>query len=88
MAYVTPSLSWGAFPGNPTTDIRSGCGTVHNVLDLPSPQKSVLRAPFTLGPTPPLDLRWPKTTPLLREVAALEYRPGLRAGLSVMKALR
>lgn len=87
MAYVTPSLSWGAFPGNPSTDIRSGCGVVHNVLDLPWPQKAVLRAPFTVGPTPPLDLRWPKTTPLLREVAALEYRPGFAAGVGVVRAL-
>jgi acyl-CoA reductase-like NAD-dependent aldehyde dehydrogenase len=87
IAYVTPSLSWGAFPGNEATDIRSGCDVVHNVLDLPSPQKAVLRSPFTLGPTPPLDLRWPKTTPVLREVAALEHRPGVSSGLRVARAL-
>jgi len=87
IAYVTPSLSWGAFPGNPTTDIRSGCDVVHNLLDLPSPQKSVLRGPFTVGRTPPLDLRFARLAPLLREVAALEYRPGVGAGIAVARAL-
>ena len=83
---MTPSLPWGAFPGNAATDIQSGTGHVHNVLDLPSPQKCVVRAPFTMGPTPPINLLSPKTTPLLREVAALEHRPGLRAGFGVLRA--
>jgi acyl-CoA reductase-like NAD-dependent aldehyde dehydrogenase len=86
MSYVTPSLSWGAFPGNPISDIRSGAGVIHNVLDLPSPQKSVLRGPFTIGTRPPLDLRDARACAVLREVAALEYRPSLRAGLSVVRA--
>lgn len=87
MAYVTPSLPWGAAPGNVVTDIQSGSGVVNNVLDLPSPEKSVVRAPFTMGKSPPLNLLWPKTTPLLREVAALEHRPGWRSGLGVARAL-
>jgi acyl-CoA reductase-like NAD-dependent aldehyde dehydrogenase len=86
MSYVTPSLSWGAFPGNPITDIGSGVGVVHNVLDLPSPQRSVLRGPFTVGAAPPLDLRTAQAGAVLREVASLEYRPSLRAGLRVARA--
>jgi acyl-CoA reductase-like NAD-dependent aldehyde dehydrogenase len=47
---VTPT--WGAFPGHPATDIQSGAGVVHNTFLLDHPQKSVVRAPFTLKPTP------------------------------------
>jgi len=87
MAYVTPTLPWGAAPNNAAADIQSGTGMVHNLVDLPSPQKAVMRAPFTVGSTAPLNLLWPKTTPLLREVTALEFRPSLRAGLGVARAL-
>ncbi len=49
-ALVTPT--WGAFPGHPLEDIRSGRGFVHNALLLDHPQKSVVRAPFRMSPTP------------------------------------
>jgi hypothetical protein len=86
-AYVVPSLPWGAFPGNAVDDIQSGTGFVHNVLDLPRPQKSVLRAPFTVGPTPPLNLLWPKTARVLREVASLEHRASVSGVARVIGAL-
>lgn len=44
--------TWGAFPGHPLEDIRSGRGVVHNALLLDHPQKSVVRAPFRITPTP------------------------------------
>ncbi len=47
---VTPS--WGAFPGHPDTDIRSGRGVVHNTYLIDHPQRSVVRAPFRMNPTP------------------------------------
>jgi hypothetical protein len=47
---VTPT--WGAFPGHPLEDIRSGRGVVHNALLLDHPQKSIVRAPFRISPTP------------------------------------
>lgn len=47
---VTPT--WGAYPGHPLEDIRSGRGVVHNGLLLDHPQKSVVRAPFRISPTP------------------------------------
>ena len=34
------------------TDIQSGSGIVHNVYLLENVQKSVVRAPFVLSPTP------------------------------------
>ena len=49
---VTPT--WGAYPGHPLEDIRSGRGFVHNALLIDHPQKSVVRGPFRgkLDPTP------------------------------------
>jgi acyl-CoA reductase-like NAD-dependent aldehyde dehydrogenase len=44
--------SWGAFPGHPLDDIRSGRGVVHNAYLFDHPQKSVVRAPFRMSPTP------------------------------------
>lgn len=73
-AYATPSLPWGAFPGNAPDDIQSGVGFVNNVLDLPEPEKAVLRAPFTVGPRPPLNLLWRPTARVLEEAARLEQR--------------
>ncbi len=47
---VTPT--WGAFPGHPTEDIRSGHGVVHNTYMFDKPQKSVVRGPFRIWPRP------------------------------------
>jgi acyl-CoA reductase-like NAD-dependent aldehyde dehydrogenase len=46
---VTP---WGAFPGHPLTDVRSGRGVVHNTMLFDHPQKCVARAPFRIRPKP------------------------------------
>ena len=43
---------WGAFPGHPLEDIRSGRGWVHNTFLLDHPQKTVLKEPFRIAPTP------------------------------------
>lgn len=50
--YGLVNATWGAFPGHPLTDIQSGQGVVHNGLLLDHPQKSVVRAPFIMSPTP------------------------------------
>jgi acyl-CoA reductase-like NAD-dependent aldehyde dehydrogenase len=50
--YGLCTTTWGAFPGHPPEDIRSGAGVVHNALFLDHPQKSVVRAPFRIRPTP------------------------------------
>ncbi len=44
--------TWGAFPGHPLDEIQSGRGVVHNALLIDHPQKSVIRAPFRISPTP------------------------------------
>jgi acyl-CoA reductase-like NAD-dependent aldehyde dehydrogenase len=86
--YATPSLPWGAYPGNGAFDIQSGVGFVNNVLDLPSVEKAVLRAPFAVGRDPPLDLRRPSTAALLRAVAGLEYRVTAGTLVDLFRAAR
>lgn len=50
--YGLVNATWGAFPGHPLDDIESGQGVVHNGLLLDHPQKSVVKAPFMIAPTP------------------------------------
>lgn len=50
--YGLVNAVWGAFPGHPLDDIQSGQGFVHNGLLVDHPQKSVVRAPFVMKPTP------------------------------------
>lgn len=45
-AFITPTLTWGAFPGNTLDRVGSGIGVVHNALLLDRVERSVLRAPF------------------------------------------
>ena len=52
MLYALCTPTWGAYPGHPPTDIQSGAGVVHNTLLFDHPQKTVLRAPFRMRPTP------------------------------------
>ncbi|WP_144794608.1 aldehyde dehydrogenase family protein [Microbacterium paludicola] len=44
--FITPTLTWGAFPGNTVQDVGSGIGVVHNALLLDAVERSVLRGPF------------------------------------------
>ena len=44
--------SWGAYPGNSLDNVRSGIGVVHNTMLFDHPQKSIVRGPFRLWPTP------------------------------------
>ncbi len=50
--YGLVNATWGAFPGHTLDNIESGQGVVHNGLLLDHPQKSVVRAPFIIAPTP------------------------------------
>lgn len=52
VSYALCSTTWGAFPGHPQNDIRSGSGVVHNTFLFDQPQKSVLRGPFRAVPKP------------------------------------
>ncbi len=46
------ATTWGAFPGHPLEDIRSGRGVVHNSLMFDHPEKSVIRSTFIITPKP------------------------------------
>lgn len=50
--FALGSTTWGAFPGHTVDDIRSGQGVVHNTYMFDKPQKTVLRGPFRIFPTP------------------------------------
>jgi acyl-CoA reductase-like NAD-dependent aldehyde dehydrogenase len=50
--YALVSPTWGAYPGHSLEDIQSGRGVVHNTFMFDHPQKSVVRAPFRIFPTP------------------------------------
>lgn len=44
--FITPTLTWGAFPGGSIADVGSGIGVVHNALLLAHVERSVVRGPF------------------------------------------
>ena len=68
--------TWGAFPGHPLNDIQSGTGVVHNTLMFDQPQKSVLRAPFKIVPTPPWFVTRGKAgAKVFQRLSALEAAP-------------
>jgi acyl-CoA reductase-like NAD-dependent aldehyde dehydrogenase len=86
MMFMLAGSTWGAFPGNPLDDIRSGRGIVHNAYLFDHPQKTVLCAPFRIFPTP----TWFADHKNLRQVAIryahLVAKPSLGKFLSVILA--
>ena len=46
LGYLTPSATWGAFPGHPLNDVQSGIGLVHNAFLIARPERTVVRGPF------------------------------------------
>ncbi|WP_217181710.1 aldehyde dehydrogenase family protein [Streptomyces sp. AC495_CC817] len=44
--FITPTMTWGAFPGSTIDDVGSGIGVVHNALLLDDVERSVIRGPF------------------------------------------
>jgi len=46
VGFLLSETTWGAYPGHPRNDIRSGTGVAHNSLLFDKPQKSVVRQPF------------------------------------------
>src|SRR5690606_19686160 len=39
--FITPTLTWGAYPGNDIREVGSGIGVVHNALLLDGVERSV-----------------------------------------------
>jgi hypothetical protein len=45
-AFLTPTLTWGGYPGATLENVVSGIGVVHNALLLDGVERSVTRGPF------------------------------------------
>jgi acyl-CoA reductase-like NAD-dependent aldehyde dehydrogenase len=81
---VTPS--WGAFPGHPAEDIQSGAGVVHNAFLFDHPEKSVVRAPFRIRPTPAWFSDHKNLRELGQRLVAFEAKPSWGGFLRVVGA--
>jgi hypothetical protein len=86
IVYLAGVTSWGAYPGNPLTDIQSGRGVVHNTYLFEHPQKSVLYAPFRLPLTPIWFADHKNLRELAQHYAALQAKPSWRGVLDVLLA--
>jgi len=75
--YGFVSTTWGAFPGHTREEIASGTGSVHNTYLLDHPQKSVIRAPFRIKPTPVWFSDHRNLFNVAEAATAMEYRPSL-----------
>ncbi len=75
--YALVGPSWGAYPGHPDEDIRSGRGVVHNAYLFDHPEKSIVRAPFHIEPTPAWFADHKTCHELGRELVKLEANPSL-----------
>lgn len=89
LSYGLVNATWGAFPGHPLDDVRSGQGVVHNGLLIDHPEKSVVRAPFMMKPTPAWFTDHKNNVALGRVLTSFEQKPSLlRLPKVVMAALK
>jgi acyl-CoA reductase-like NAD-dependent aldehyde dehydrogenase len=87
--YALVTTTWGAFPGHPPEDIQSGAGVVHNAFLFDHPQKSVVRAPFRIRPTPAWFADHKNLAALGRQLTLLEASPSWgKLGRVVLEALK
>jgi acyl-CoA reductase-like NAD-dependent aldehyde dehydrogenase len=78
VGYALVSPTWGAFPGHTPEDIQSGVGVVHNTFLFDHPQKSVVRAPWRIWPTPPWFADHRNLAQVGERLARMEASPSLR----------
>ena len=76
ISYYVGLTTWGGFAGQDIYDIQSGIGFVNNTLMFSNPQKSVLRAPFTLKPDP-FGISTLRAHEFGRKLAAYEADPSI-----------
>lgn len=86
LIYALGSATWGAFPGHRPEDIQSGTGVVHNGFLFDHPEKSVVRAPFRIRPTPAWFADHKNLLELGRELTSFEAQPSWIAALRVARA--
>ena len=101
VAFLLPTASWGAYPGNTLGAAGSGIGCVHNALQFDRPQKTVVRAPFapfprsfgigerTILPKPPWFVTHRHAHAVGRNMFAFTAAPSpLRLATTAFEALR
>ena len=76
LIYGLVVTTWGAFPGHPRTDIQSGRGVVHNAFLFDHPQKSIVKAPFRIAPTPVWFADHRAQADLAKKLIGMEADPG------------
>ncbi len=58
LGFLTPTASWGGFPGATLDDVQSGIGVVHNAWLIDRPERTVVRGPFRPAPRSLLHGEW------------------------------
>ncbi|MEV0107116.1 aldehyde dehydrogenase family protein [Nocardia sp. NPDC050799] len=61
VGYLTPTASWGAYPGHTLDDVQSGIGVVHNAWLIDGIERTVVRGPFRPAPRSVLHGEWSLT---------------------------
>ncbi|NUS95399.1 MAG: aldehyde dehydrogenase family protein [Nocardia sp.] len=61
VGYLTPTASWGAYPGHTLDDVSSGIGVVHNAWLIDGIERTVVRGPFRPAPRSVLNREWALT---------------------------
>jgi len=79
LSFALGSPPWGAFPGNPLEDVRSGIGWVHDTPLWDDVERCIVRAPFRPPFRPGWDPRHRTLEPLSRALCAWEEEPRVRA---------
>ena len=85
-AYGLAELPWGAAPGHTVASVGSGIGVVHNASLIDHPEKTVLRLPFRVFPTPPWFYDHKNLFETGRRLTRLETHGGSGAVLSLAAA--
>jgi aldehyde dehydrogenase (NAD(P)+) len=101
VAFLLPTASWGAYPGNTIAAVGSGIGCVHNTFQFDQPQKTVVRAPFapfprslgdgerTLLPLPPWFVTHRRADAVGRRMFAFAAKPSaVRMAATALEAMR
>ena len=77
LGFGLAATPWGAYPGHPRNEIRSGTGVVHNTLMFSRSEKTVIRAPLRAWPKPIWFGTHRTAARLARQLIRFEERPGL-----------
>jgi hypothetical protein len=84
--YGLVSTTWGAFPGHPPEDIRSGAGVVHNTFLFDHPERSIVRGPFRPNPKPVWFPDHQNLKAVGERLVAMEASPSIGGLLSIALA--